>query len=70
MEKAKWLKSTGLEGYITDKLEEVNGEISELILESERVAHSPNEVTYLMGRLAELNYMKIKLENDLNVVVS
>lgn len=40
----------------------VREEMSDLIFELEKVAHSPNELGFMSGRITELNYELMKLK--------
>lgn len=51
--------------FLEFRIEMVREEISDLILELEKVAHSPNELGFMSGRITELNYELIKLERYL-----
>lgn len=48
--------------FITFRLNVIEEETVDLILEMERVAHSPSELSFLSGRITELNYEKINLK--------
>lgn len=51
--------------FLEFRIEMVREEISDLILELEKVAHSPNELGFMSGRITELNYELMKLERYL-----
>lgn len=50
--------------YLNFRLQEMKYELTDLILEMERIAHSPNELGFIAGRIAELNEQITKLEAD------
>lgn len=51
--------------FLEFRIEMVREEISDLILELEKVAHSSNELGFMSGRITELNYELMKLERYL-----
>ncbi|HID0815746.1 TPA: hypothetical protein ACXNW8_001356 [Clostridium botulinum] len=53
-----------VEKYLKFRIDEMKYELSDLISEMEKIAHSPNEIEFTAGRIAELNEQITKLEAD------
>lgn len=51
--------------FISFRIAVVSEEICDLILELEKLAHSPNELGFTAGRITELNYEIMKLKQYL-----
>lgn len=51
--------------FLEFRIEIVREEISDLIFELEKIAHSSNELGFMSGRITELNYELMKLERYL-----
>lgn len=51
--------------FIQFRIDVITEEISDLILELERLSHSPNELGFTAGRITELNYEIILLKKYL-----
>lgn len=52
--------------FLEFRIAEIKLEINDLIMEMERVAHSPNELGFVAGRLVELNDQLRKMKDYLD----
>ncbi|MPM36891.1 hypothetical protein SDC9_83495 [bioreactor metagenome] len=60
------VKNMSIAEFIDYRIKFVQEEISDLILDMEKVAHSPSEMAFMAGRIAELNYEILTLKDCLN----
>lgn len=62
------ISEMNLKEFLDFRVNYVTEEISELVLEMERVAHSPSELSFLAGRITELNYELLELKKYLAAI--
>lgn len=58
----KDLFEMNIKEFIESRIEEINDTLRELMNDLQKVCHSPNELGFLAGRIAELNDQIARLE--------